>query len=182
MLMSITALAGLVLLAATVEAGGGGHGGCPNPPREGAGDTISIENNCFQTAVLYVEPGDNVTWTNLDQQAHNVTFLDGSRAEEKDTFYFDESATTTFDDAGLYPYFCSIHPGMFGVIAAGDSVSPGVISHTSAKLEVAPKVEPPTATRASSSGSGLSPAFAGVVVLTGLVSASGGFWLRRRRD
>ncbi len=179
LLTPIAVVIGLFAFASSSEAGGGGHGGCGRAPRAGSELTVSIWNNCFTAAVLYVEPNATVAWTNSDEVQHNVTFFDGSRAGGESYLERDESVSATFAEPGLYPYYCSLHPAMLGAVAIGDSLSLGVIAPEPRQ----PQIEPPTqaAPVEAVSGSRLSPAFAGLIVVTGLVSAGGGYLLRGRK-
>ncbi len=166
---------GLFAFAAPIEAGGGGHGGCMEQPRESTSDLVEIVNYCFTPAVLHVEPGTTVTWTNEDQEVHNVTFFDGSRAGDDPDLYYRNSVSATFDAPGLYAYYCSVHPMMLGVVAVGDPAG-FAISQPSQQ----PEASPPAAPAVASAASGLNPTIAGLVVAVGIVSAGGGYLLRRR--
>ena len=174
-LLIVTAgVIGLSAFAAPLEAGGGGHGGCIEQPREGANQPVEITNSCFTPAVLYVEPGTTVTWTNKDEMVHNVTFLDGNRAGDDPELYYRNSVSHTFDTPGLYAYYCSIHPSMLGVVAVGD---PSAFAVSQPAQQPDPSA---AATVTASSGSALSPSIAGLILGVGLVSAGGGYLLRRR--
>jgi plastocyanin len=62
----------------------------------------------FEPAVIEVEAGTTVTWTNNDNFPHNVHVLDGS--DRTVPIGIGESGTITFDDSGTVYYECSIHP------------------------------------------------------------------------
>jgi len=74
---------------------------------------VVIENMKFMPNNLEVKVGDMVTWTNKDSVEHTVTFENGD---------FDQKlpmgALTVyqFTEKGQYRYFCSIHPGMQGIV------------------------------------------------------------------
>ena len=75
---------------------------------------VTIGNFTFEPATLTVAPGTTVTWTNRDDIPHTVVSTDGLfKSKARDT---DEKFSFTFDKAGTYPYFCSIHPKMKGQI------------------------------------------------------------------
>jgi plastocyanin len=75
---------------------------------------VTIGNFTFQPETLTVAPGTTVTWTNRDDIPHTVVSTDGLfKSKARDT---DEKFSFTFDKAGTYPYFCSIHPKMKGQI------------------------------------------------------------------
>ena len=60
-----------------------------------------------------MKAGTTVTWTNEDDMPHTVVSLNNFRSKVLDT---DETFSFTFDTAGTYPYFCSIHPKMTGKV------------------------------------------------------------------
>lgn len=62
----------------------------------------------FSPAVIEVDAGTKVTWTNNDNFPHNVHLLDGS--DRTEPIGIGESASITFDEAGTIYYECSIHP------------------------------------------------------------------------
>ena len=75
---------------------------------------VTIGNFTFEPPTLTVAPGTTVTWTNRDDIPHTVVSTDGLfKSKARDT---DEKFSFTFDKAGTYSYFCSIHPKMRGQI------------------------------------------------------------------
>ena len=62
----------------------------------------------FEPAVIEVEAGSTVTWTNRDDFPHNVHLLDGS--DTTVDLPLGESAALTFDEPGTVEYECSLHP------------------------------------------------------------------------
>jgi hypothetical protein len=60
-----------------------------------------------------------VTFHNKDQLLHTFTGVLGTWGNYKE---YEEggSVTYSFDKAGVYPYFCELHPGMAGAIVVGD--------------------------------------------------------------
>lgn len=77
---------------------------------EKAAKEISIDNFSFEPVVT-VPVGTLVTWVNRDDIPHTVVSEDliTFRSRPLDT---DEKFSFTFDKAGTYKYFCSIHPKM----------------------------------------------------------------------
>lgn len=78
----------------------------------GEGPTVVERDIVFRPAVLEVNVGDTVTFTNQDPAPHNVLIDEkelGVQAEGK-------SVTWIADRAGTFPYQCLIHPNMTGVI------------------------------------------------------------------
>lgn len=75
---------------------------------------VKIDNFSFGPAELTVPVGTTVTWTNRDDIPHTVVSVDKVfKSKVLDT---DETFSFTFDTAGTYPYFCSIHPKMTGKV------------------------------------------------------------------
>ena len=75
---------------------------------------VKVDNFSFGPASLTVAVGTTVTWTNRDDIPHTVVSTDTVfKSKVLDT---DEKFSFTFDKAGTYPYFCSIHPKMTGSV------------------------------------------------------------------
>ena len=75
---------------------------------------VKVDNFSFGPANLTVAVGTTVTWTNRDDIPHTVVSTDKVfKSKVLDT---DEKFSFTFDKAGTYPYFCSIHPKMTGSV------------------------------------------------------------------
>jgi plastocyanin len=75
---------------------------------------VKIDNFSFGPEALTVPVGTTVTWTNHDDIPHTVVSTDKVfKSKVLDT---DEKFSFTFDKAGTYPYFCSIHPKMTGKV------------------------------------------------------------------
>jgi plastocyanin len=108
----VAALAMLVMIAMLVFGGS---------PRVAASDRLSaataevkIDNFSFGPQTVTVPVGATVTWINRDDIPHTVVSTDGVfKSKVRDT---DEKFSYTFDKAGTYSYFCSIHPKMTGKV------------------------------------------------------------------
>ena len=75
---------------------------------------IKIDNFSFAPATLTVPAGATVTWVNQDDVPHNIVSTQKKFASPVlDT---DEEFSHTFDIAGTYTYYCSIHPKMTGQV------------------------------------------------------------------
>ncbi len=75
---------------------------------------VKIDNFSFSPQVLTVAPGTKVTWVNNDDIPHTVvSTTDVFKSKALDT---DDKFSFTFDKAGTYDYFCSIHPKMTGKV------------------------------------------------------------------
>jgi plastocyanin len=102
-------------------AGGGCHQGEGADPIEGNATVVKIDGCTFAPAVTRVAVGTEVRFLNSSPQMHDVTGRNGAwgSAMLKDG----QSYALRFSVPGLYPYSCSLHPGMAGVVAVGSPVA-----------------------------------------------------------
>jgi plastocyanin len=71
---------------------------------------VKIDNFSFSPQTLTIAAGTTVIWTNRDDIPHTVVSDDKVfKSKVLDT---DEKFSYTFDKAGNFPYFCSVHPKM----------------------------------------------------------------------
>jgi hypothetical protein len=85
------------------------------------GTAISIERSCFRPTVLFAQPGDTVRWTNKDGVPHNIGGANMAWGSFEN-FRRNNSVSYAFDEAGVYSYVCTLHPGMVGTVVVGDPV------------------------------------------------------------
>ena len=85
------------------------------PSQENAGKyEVTIDNFSFSPTTLTVPTGTQVTWINRDDVPHTVVSTDNKfKSQALDT---DEEFSFTFESAGTYEYYCSVHPKMKGKI------------------------------------------------------------------
>ena len=110
------------VLAAAMVAGAGAQqllGGRGDQQVAAAGTAeIAIKNFAFAPATLTIAPGTKVTWTNDDEEPHNIVSLDVQphlfRSEALDGG--GDTYSYVFDKPGTYRYICSVHPHMQGTI------------------------------------------------------------------
>jgi plastocyanin len=114
-------LAALVLTADVSTAGGGCH---QERTTVGEGDQVKMEARCFEPTVLHVAPGTEVSFDNVDDQAHSLGGINWGSYYTNDggdgLLVYGESFKRTFQDPGYYPFACTLHVGMVGVIIVGD--------------------------------------------------------------
>jgi len=83
-------------------------------PAPVAGNAVNIDNFAFVPATLTVPAGSTVTWTNKDDEPHNIVANDGSFRSpgmgSQATF------SHTFPTAGTFDYVCGIHPFMHATV------------------------------------------------------------------
>jgi plastocyanin len=76
--------------------------------------TILVKDFMFNPTPLTVKAGATVTWTNRDDEPHNVVSDTGMfKSGGMDT---NESFSFKFVKPGTYHFTCSIHPRMVGTI------------------------------------------------------------------
>jgi len=86
----------------------------------------SEKSTGITTGVITVFPGDSVTWSNADTVFHTITSgilpINAGGVFEEDGifdsgfFTAGKSFTQKFDELGDFPYYCSLHPWMDGVV------------------------------------------------------------------
>lgn len=106
--------------------------GAPGTASAANVNVVTVSGLYFSPAVVNINPGDSVTWTNSGGgiEPHNVVADDGSfrcaNGCDGDGMGGDGmfsnavwSFTITFNQTGINPYFCEIHGGFGGVGMAG---------------------------------------------------------------
>jgi plastocyanin len=117
------------------------------PPAQAAGQAVMMQNYAFSPSSLTVHVGDTVTWTNHDQAPHDVTTTSAPVAIKSSMLSTGQSFSYTFQTAGTYSYYCSIHPDMraqltvqpAAVAAAPAPAVPTVPKATQQKTTIAPR-------------------------------------------
>ncbi|MGD2106433.1 MAG: plastocyanin/azurin family copper-binding protein [Nitrosopumilaceae archaeon] len=76
-------------------------------------------HNCYSPEEIQIQTGDSISWPNEDSEQHTVT----SGVPGKNDRYFDsdlynpgQSWTFTFNEPGVFNYYCAIHPWMVGKV------------------------------------------------------------------
>jgi plastocyanin len=81
----------------------------------GAEDAVvKSENFTFGPQRLTVKAGTTITWTNDDDIPHTVA--SSTKAFKSKVLDSEDKFSFTFTTAGVYEYFCSLHPHMTGTI------------------------------------------------------------------
>ncbi|HEX7166255.1 MAG TPA: plastocyanin/azurin family copper-binding protein [Acidimicrobiales bacterium] len=112
---------------------------------------VELAELCLSPTVVYIDPGATVTFVNRDAMEHNVfgSGFYGDLPKAGDTFLH------RFGAAGVYPYTCTLHPGMTGAVVVGDG-GIDTAPATDAKQLIAATTDRPGAggSRGSGPGSG----------------------------
>ena len=108
----------------------GGSDGDEGEGDEGPDDLVVLEgsevaveslDNTFRAENIQVAPGTTVTWTNEGRNEHDVLPVEGDDwGAEVEDFQPGDVYEHTFDEPGVYDYYCSIHgtttAGMVGSV------------------------------------------------------------------
>jgi plastocyanin len=86
---------------------------------------VSALDNSFMPENIRVTAGTEVVWTNKGRNEHNALHVDGDDwGVEVDDFQPGDVYSHTFDEPGVYRYYCSIHgstdAGMIGTVVVTD--------------------------------------------------------------
>ncbi|KAA2283804.1 hypothetical protein E5N71_01245 [Candidatus Nitrosocosmicus sp. SS] len=87
----------------------------------------TLTDTAFNPNPVEISVGQTVVWTNDDAAFHTVTSGKVGEADAGKAFDSGLTGATaltskgktfehTFDSAGEYPYFCTLHPGMVGTV------------------------------------------------------------------
>lgn len=116
---AVVVLVGALTLAPGVASASGG-GGCGQAVTDATGTAVEIHDFCFSPTILRVRVGAEVTFANVDPVPHSVL---GANATWGDYAGFRKKTVTyRFSEPGVYPYVCTYHVGMVGVVVVGDGV------------------------------------------------------------
>jgi plastocyanin len=75
---------------------------------------VSIVDFAFQPALITVGVGETVEWTNTGDVDHTVD--SDSEIFESGHIHPGRTYRYTFDEPGIFPYHCDIHPHMRGMV------------------------------------------------------------------
>lgn len=122
----------LVLVGAVLAACGGGDDDEPAASGEADGPTVEALDNVFgeeEPHEIRIEPGETVTWVNRGRNDHNIISVDGAPFGVGEAEFGPEATyEATFDEAGAFQYYCSLHgnqsDGMVGTVLVGDVEAP----------------------------------------------------------
>jgi plastocyanin len=76
--------------------------------------TVKIDNFSFAPQRVTVKAGTTVTWTNEDSIPHSVA--SATKAFKSKPLDTHDKFSFKFATAGVYEYFCSLHPHMTGTV------------------------------------------------------------------
>jgi len=107
----------------------------------GANANVDIANFAFDPPTVTINAGETVTWTNKDQAAHSVAFVNGG--PKTPVLSTGKSASLTFATAGTFDYVCGIHgAAMMGTVIVRAVATPVPTVAPTVARTVAPTAQP----------------------------------------
>jgi plastocyanin len=174
----LSLITGAVGVLGTIPAAAGG-GGCHAGLTDGTGGTVTMTKACFRPAILRIDPGTEVTFVNRDPITHNVSSNGWGRFEDMNE---GDAFRATFAEPGIYPFACTIHPGMVGAVVVGEDAAAG--SGNSVAISAVSAPEPPRTGGAAAverAEAGNVEAWLAGGILAGAIGAGGLILAVRRR-
>lgn len=103
---------------------------------------VRIVDFAFNPKTITVPVGTTVRWTNTGNAPHTVTSTNSPRAFDSGTLNPGDSFEFTFNTPGQFPYFCSIHPSMTGmvIVQAQHEVQELALIHSLAQGKIFPEI------------------------------------------
>ncbi|MFB6267240.1 MAG: plastocyanin/azurin family copper-binding protein [Halodesulfurarchaeum sp.] len=100
----------------------------------GTRETVTMSGTDFSPRILSISPGTTVRWKNTGSIGHTVKSAEltegaTSWSFQSDTISGGGSASHTFEDTGVYTYYCTIHGKgtMCGAVIVGDASMTGTL-------------------------------------------------------
>lgn len=109
----IAGVFGIAAVASLTGCGGGKPEAVPSDDDAEAAVTVRAFDNAYDPPEVEIAPGQAVRWEFDGPAEHDVVAADGSFVSELMT---GGSYTHRFAEAGDFPYDCSVHPEMTGVV------------------------------------------------------------------
>jgi len=104
----------LAVIDATLSGAAPGKGESGTAGSTPGGSVVTVDNFRFSPPALTVPVGASVVWTNQDDVPHTIVSTEKRfTSAPLDT---GEKFTFRFTEAGVYPYYCSVHPMMTGKV------------------------------------------------------------------
>lgn len=112
---AVVVVATSMLMGSALRATAGGAGCHSAAISDEQGVHVTVSGFCFEPTVLRIAAGETVTWTNEDRFPHMVSAANGVWLIDRQ-FGTGEAVSQQFNEAGVYPYWCPLHPGMIGTV------------------------------------------------------------------
>jgi plastocyanin len=112
---AISVIVILVVVAVAVVLYQGYYG--PGQPAPQPGENqVNIQDFAYAPESVTVSVGTTITWTNHDSVDHTVTTSSGPESFDSGNISPGDTFQYTFNTAGTYEYYCTIHPYMSGTV------------------------------------------------------------------
>ena len=88
-------------------------------PIKAARPACGPNSECYNPSYHIAKIGETVSWKNKDSAFHSVTsgyYENPDGLFDSDHLDPDEVFSYTFEESGMYPYYCTLHPWMAGQI------------------------------------------------------------------
>lgn len=85
---------------------------------------VTISDFAFTPSAANIRMGDTVHWTNDGPSPHTATGNAPLSLWDSDILFTGDDFSFQFTAAGIYPYFCVLHPDMIGTIRAKPAATP----------------------------------------------------------
>ncbi len=106
--------------------------------------TVHIRDNVFAPTSLNIAPGTTVRWVNDGRNTHNVTPASG-KAYGSGNLKPGKSYVRTFEDAGAFAYYCTLHgtptKGQHARLAVGGDITPTPTTPVGGGDQAAPDIK-----------------------------------------
>jgi len=122
-LIGVLSLGSCDFLYQTKETPDNGSGSEP-PSLSDNAVIVRIVDFAFEPQEIEIEVGQTIAWVQEDSAPHTVTSTDPVDVLDSETLNQTEVYEFTFDTAGTYEYFCSIHPAMTGTVIVNEPSAP----------------------------------------------------------
>ena len=86
-------------------------GGTSNGGSQSGTYNVEIQNFAFNPSQITIKKGETVIWTNKDSTPHTV-LSDSGNEINSGSLSNGQTYSHTFNQAGTFEYYCSIHPYM----------------------------------------------------------------------
>ena len=133
--MSVLGLLAAMVVMPSAAAGGGCHPPAGAKMTSSNAATVLIDKCQFMDTVVYIEPGQEVRWTSRDYVPHTVTGAASSWGTDE-FLNTDDEVAYKFAKAGVYPYYCVLHPSMVGAVVVGDATKAASLTRGKADVEL----------------------------------------------
>lgn len=120
----------VVVIPATVSAGGGCHRPDGSAYTEGPTTVVKMDVCSFAPTIARVPVGTEVRFLNSSNIDHMV--VGRSASWGSDVLAPGREFSATFTTAGTYPFSCPLHPGMVGAVVVGGAAAAAAVTTDSA--------------------------------------------------